>query len=389
MISSTLYSNGKNQFQNSVFSPREWSAPIMVSPKEIRALLDSFALCGRCIKCMRMLGLSYSHTRNRLEEASCQQVPYAEIDPDTRLIRTAVTDTPLLIAFADGDVFEIDTPQKPEFRMSMNCIPWQIGVDMTPPNVDANILFSPCIGQTITAVEMNTYIVEKDPMFYEAFGEPPYQREIVSDITLRLENGVGLQISTSIDYCVATCVNVNNADLEICFSELKQALFNWEDLHNDETTGFEAKSDTLFFGQKGAEYVRQPYMTLTAGHCANSAIRLSVSDFPVLGWCISLATGSWFDKYREYHFSRAKWNRILHKASRLLSAERFDVMFDALIAQQDKEAYMISKLDSSGATIWNDREKYKTQIADLRRWSQLVLKPHDTMDIYGFYAENP
>lgn len=59
MISNTIYSKGRDNFKGYTFSAREWSAPTMVSPKEIRERIDSFALCGRKIKRMRLIGLSY------------------------------------------------------------------------------------------------------------------------------------------------------------------------------------------------------------------------------------------------------------------------------------------------------------------------------------------
>lgn len=70
MISNTIYSKGRDNFKDYTFSAREWSAPTMVSPKEIRERIDSFALCGRKIKRMRLIGLSYFHTRDWVEEAA-------------------------------------------------------------------------------------------------------------------------------------------------------------------------------------------------------------------------------------------------------------------------------------------------------------------------------
>ncbi|MDO4515069.1 MAG: hypothetical protein Q4B72_13685, partial [Lachnospiraceae bacterium] len=76
MISNTIFSKGKDEFKDYTFSAREWSAPTMVSPKEIREMIDSFALCGRRIKRMRLIGLSYLHTRDWIEEAAYQQVKH-------------------------------------------------------------------------------------------------------------------------------------------------------------------------------------------------------------------------------------------------------------------------------------------------------------------------
>ena len=250
-------SNEKDIFTDYKFSAREWSAPVTSSLEEIREKIDSFALCDRKIARMRMIGLSYYHTRDWVEAAAYGQIEhlpeeerqrqsdYSVIDPAMQFYRYAEIDEPLLIEFEDGDVFEIDTPQVPLFQMSMNRIPWWIGAGTNQPNAEADIIFSPCIGQTITAVEVNTYVTDKDPMFRRAFDEPPYQREFVSHITLRLENGMGLQIAPDLDYCEVSCVDASGEMTKMRFSELKEALFNWEDLHNDEVTGFEAKSPIM------------------------------------------------------------------------------------------------------------------------------------------------
>ena len=76
MISNTIYSKGRDTFKDYTFSAREWSAPTMVSPKEIRERIDSFSLCGRKIKRMRLIGLSYCQTRDWVEEAAYRQVEH-------------------------------------------------------------------------------------------------------------------------------------------------------------------------------------------------------------------------------------------------------------------------------------------------------------------------
>lgn len=378
------------------FSARAWSAPTLVLPKEIRERIDSFALCDRKIKRMRLIGLSYFHTRDWVEEAAHRQVEhlpeedrqrrsnYPTIDPTMQFSRYAQIDEPILIEFEDGNVFEIDTPQDPEFRMSMNCIPWWINAGTNQPNIEADILFSPCIGQKVVSVEVNTYTTDKEPMFHSAFDDPPYQREFVSDVTLRLENGVGLQISPDIDYCEVACVDTSNEWVKISFSELKDALFNWEDLHNDEATGFEAESHMLFFGWKGADHTHQPYMTLSSSGNKDSCLHISVTDFLMLDWCISLALENWFDEYGEYHFNHKEWYDLLDEACRILSADDFDALFDEFIKRQGEGNFMIWKLNSRGASFWKERNKYRTQIKDIREWSDLVLGLNDTMDIYGF-----
>lgn len=384
---------GTDNFTDNTFSSREWSAPTLHSVKEIRERLESFALPGRRIKRMRMIGMSYYHTRDRIEETAYRQLEhltdaerqlksdYPTIDPGMQFPRCAEIDEPLLIEFEEGDVFEAYTPQEPEFRMSMNCIPWHIAAGTNQPNVEADILFSPCIGQEIAAYEVNTYMADKDPMYRGAFDEP---RELVSNVTLRLKNGLGLQISPYIDFCEVSCVDANNDWVKISFSELKGALFNWDDLHYDESTGFEAASCTLFFGEKGAKHVQEPCITLSSSGRPDSRLHIYVEDFLVLDWCISLAVGGRFDEFGEYHFTHDEWYAILHDADMLLSVESFDILFDELIERQGKQDYMLRNLNSHGAAFWANRGKYTAQINDLRKWSDIVLYSDCGMDICGF-----
>jgi len=96
-----------------------------------------------------MIGLSYFFTGDWIEDAVYIQLDnlpeeerqrksnYANIDHSAVLARSSQIDEPLLIRFEDDDPFEIDTPQQPEFRMSMNCIPWNIEAGTNAPNVNA------------------------------------------------------------------------------------------------------------------------------------------------------------------------------------------------------------------------------------------------------------
>lgn len=125
MLESTYYSNGKNNFKDNSFSAQEWSAPSIVSPAEIKSLVESFRLEGRIIKQIKMIGLAYNLRRDWIEERAYnfyeeldeevrqEKSDYFNIDPSMDFCRFAEIDEPLLIEFEDGDVFEIDTPQNP------------------------------------------------------------------------------------------------------------------------------------------------------------------------------------------------------------------------------------------------------------------------------------
>ena len=260
MISETLISKGKNNFDDYVFSSLEWSAPTMVSPEEIRRRLNSFKLTGRKITRLRFIGLSYFHTRDWIEDSAYNALPddmseeerqfksdYNNINPALELPRCSEIDEPFLICFENGDTFEIDAPQEPEFRFSLNCIPWNIDSGCNGPNLDANIFFAPCIGKRIVDVEVNTYLSDIDPMYGCLIDDLGEKYEMVSRIVLWLEGDIALSISACIDFCRIECIDRSNNILPIAFEELKSALFNWEDLHIDETVGFEAESSSFYF----------------------------------------------------------------------------------------------------------------------------------------------
>lgn len=243
MINESIASRGKNEFKNYTFSASEWSAPTMVSAEEIKKRINGFDLVGRKIEDLRMIGLSYFLRRDWIENAAYNALPddmdeeerqaksdYDNISSELKLSRSSQIDEPFLIRFEDGDVFEIDTPQVPEYRFSMNCIPWFINAGTNTPNVKANILFKPCIGRKIVEVAVDTYISDIDPMFGSTFDEFGTKHEMVSRIVIWLEGDIGISISGWVDFCEVACIDRNNAVLPIAFGELKPALFNWEDI---------------------------------------------------------------------------------------------------------------------------------------------------------------
>ncbi len=399
MLQATYYSSGKNDFKDFTFSAQEWSAPTMVDPNEIKARIASLRLEGRKIQNLRLIGLSYFHTRDWVESHAYDvlsdldekerqiQSNYNSIAPDTPFGRYAEIDEPLLIEFEDGDVFEIETPQEPEFRFSMNCIPWWIDAGTNLPNLDAEVFFSPCIGRTITGVEVKTYITDKDPMFRDYFDEEHSKKELVSHIVLRLDDGNGIRIGGMIDYCVVDYVDADGETLTIPFQELKTALFNWEDLHIDQVTGFEPEGSTFFFGKAGADHAEQPYITLAPLN-SESRLRISYSDFLLFDWIITWFTKQFFDEYGRYEFSASQWNSMLDEAERILMFDSFDNLFDYLtglgILYRTGYNVFLSSLNLHGADYWKHRDKYRTQLKDMREWTKLALPVNGTLNIYGF-----
>lgn len=239
MLEKTIWSNGKNQFINNTFDSHEWSAPIMVSTNEIEERIRPMNLIGRQIESVRVMGLSFWHTEDCIEDCAYNSLPeelseekkqfqsdYANISDDLMLARAALIDEPFLIKFADGDSFEIDTPQTPEYRFSLNCIPRNIKTNNRINNLDAVVLFSPVLNRKIVEVEIAKECVNRDQLCQSKFDEEGSTREIVDRIVLWLDNGIGLCISGWLDYCYVTCIDRENEALPISFGELKSALHN-------------------------------------------------------------------------------------------------------------------------------------------------------------------
>ena len=399
MLSDLLCDTNQDRFEGYKFSSKAWSAPCLEDPKEIRALLDSFHLVGRKIKKLRLIGLNYLLVRDRIEDSvygSLADFPederqkrsdYKNIAPGSLFARSAQIDEPLLIMFEDDEVFEIDTPQEPVFRMSMNHIPWWIDAGCNLPNVYADVLFSSCLGKKITDVEVHTYKTKKHPMYRCPFDVAPFEREFVECIVLRFEDGTGLSVGGWIDFALVQSIDCNNNEMSITWEELQPGLFNWEDLHNDLVTGYEAESPTLFFGRKGSDHADTPFMSISSDS-SDSALHIPVDHFDLLGWCFSKFTNSFFDEYGEYHFTYEQWHSILKEALHILDIPTFDELFDYVVSwnirNRPGQNYMLILMNSSGTEYWKERERYRVQLKDVINWTSLVLNHDDKMNIYGF-----
>ncbi len=398
MRSGTVLSDGKDSFKDNIFSAREWSAPTMVLAADIRDRINSFNLCGKKIRDLKFVGLDYSHTRDIIEDSAYAQLgelsdeerqlssDYKSIDPKMKFPRCALIGDPFLIEFEDGDIFEIDTPQSPEYRMSMNCISWWIDSGANPPNSSASLLFDPCIGQAIVDVEANAFITDKDPMFYRELDEEPFEREIVSNIVLRLENGWGIRISPWLDHCRVECIDDQDRVTEMDFALLRDALFNYEDIRIDESCGFEARSSMIFFGEAGKSCVGRPSLPLSPPDSEDSVLYIHLSDFTALEWSITHITEHSFDEFKNYRFSYKEWFLVLEDALRLLSVKTFDELFDETIGWNIKTGdnnCMLYRLNTQGEKFWNKQDQYRILVEDVIEWSKTVLDENGTLEIWG------
>ena len=67
-MNNTVQHVEKDNFSNNEFSAKEWSAPTLSNPDEIKTRIASFKLEGRKIKRMKFIGLSYYHTRDWISQ---------------------------------------------------------------------------------------------------------------------------------------------------------------------------------------------------------------------------------------------------------------------------------------------------------------------------------
>lgn len=396
-----------DNFSKGEFSWREWSAPEFTSAAELREYLDSLNLVGRKIKELKMIGYSYMHTRDWVEESAychyksllddkseiARLSDYDNIDPDLLYDRYAQIDEPLLIRFEDEDRLEIICPVEGKTQVSMNHIPWWIDAGTNLPNEDANILFSDCIGQTIAKVEVYSHkwvtVSESEDgrarsitLVLDEEGDSAYE------VILRFENGCGLSLMAEChDYCAVYSINENNKANQLPFRDLKEGLFNQEDLCTDPVTGFEASTWRFHFGKKGQEHTDEPFMTLRPSG-VDTKMFVSVDDFLLFDMSIMCIKKDWFDEYGEYVFNYSEWQEVLSTAQSILDYSSFDDLFDHMIGLNivDRRGNNIPlcMLNTQGASFWNYRDDYIRQLKDMREWTGLTMKENDTMGIYGF-----
>lgn len=229
-----FYSDGKNQFKDNCFSWWEWSAPFIISPDEIKSRLDAMSLVGRTVKNLRLMGICENYTEYELEEKAYCALPddmpeeerqrlsdYENISDSLLLSRSAIVDSPFLIRFEDDDIFEICTGQGPEYRFSINNIPWNIKADWYCENVDAEIMFEAFLGKRIVDVELTIVNKEIDSTSDDEIGS------YVSRIVLWLEGDIGICISDGwFDWCEISCIDRSNEPLKLTLGELKRGLHN-------------------------------------------------------------------------------------------------------------------------------------------------------------------
>ncbi len=389
-----------DKFADFEFSARAWSAKRMTDPEEIRHAISLLHLEDRTIEQIKFIGLCYNLRRDNLEdcvynyydqigemeeEEKQRKSDYDNIDPQYSFYRWAEIDEPLLIRFADGDCFEIKAPFAAAYRFSMNKIPWNISAGINQPNAEANTVLGPAIGKTIVAVEIDKASKDSAPSYFEDFLAGDLE-EYVAGIILRLEDGSGIRVYGDLDFTWVEYIGSDNETAGIPFKELKEGLFNFEDLHYDESVDFYSISPAFFFGKCGAKHVDTPCTMLVPGD-GKTEMNIYNCDFDLFDWAITAATGSYYE-FDDYDFSSKEWAAILDQAEKLLSFESFDDLFEyvRLLKKPDGTPNwgLFHSINCSGADFWSKRRRYKDQLISMRKWTDLTMSEDDHMRIIGY-----
>lgn len=375
--------------QWSYFSNETWSAQMINNAEEGKVVINSLQLEGRTIKYLNLVGRSYFHTRDDIEDYAYNVLEkydeperqlrssYANIDRSIMYPRTCLVYEPLIIEFEDGDSLAVLAKSESVYKLGINSIPRSVDTYLGERNLDANVIFSPCLGATIESVQL--------PMIGESEGS---ENKSFS-IRFLLDNGTSLEIGGAFDGCVVTCFDKDGSQQMISFMELKTGLFNWEDLHTDEETGFVADSPTVFFGQMGSEHVVPPYISLCPDNDLSRArMHINYGDFFLLDWSISILKKERYQGLENYSFTEGEWLTILDTAEKTISFSTFDKMFDYVVSLNVRGEgdynIMLGAINSVGPAVWSKKESLRVQIRDIREWSNKVLPVYHKMEVEGF-----
>ena len=88
-----------------------------------------------------------------------------------------------------------------------------------------------------------------------------------------------------------------------------------------------------------------------------------------------------FDEYGDYDLSFTTWNDILTEAQKITDFELFDDLFDYM---SSKTEYGLMYMNHNGAHFWRNKNRYLSQLKDIKEWSELTMIHKDNISIYGF-----
>lgn len=359
-----------------------WSAKPIVSSAEIRTLLDSFRLVGRTIRHVWTESHDYYHSADDLENAIYNDLKdrlglsepevqagssFHSFDGRARIARCMEIDEPFVIEFDSRETFEIDVTLAPTYRISMNRIPRRL-LDNRFDNVDPQVMFAPVLGRTITAVDVRTVPEGEDD-------------ETVDAILFRLDDGNTLEIQGWFDFLDVALLDRDGKPLAESLATLRCGFFNYEDLHYDRLTGFEAKDSTLLFGQKGRTKLGEFAMTLTLLNPTGSIRNQALVDRRdalglALGICAKCPVA--FSTKNPLDWSREECFAVLDTGKRFLAGPRLsdDASPAArLFFETPPSAWSIAWSHNDEDRMNIKRNRQLLCLDEIRRWIFAALPP--------------
>lgn len=157
--------------------------------EEARDCFAKLHLEGKTIKSIRILGHDYDHStacyrekwndycrQNNIQkkDISTEEMlnnVYNLIPDDAQCWRSVTLNEPLIMEFTDGQRLEMDADMiANEIRLSVNEIPLDAIPTNDPNNIDGNVIFSSCLGKTITEIEF-LWIKEFESVFQFNFND--------------------------------------------------------------------------------------------------------------------------------------------------------------------------------------------------------------------------
>lgn len=357
------------------FDATFWSAPTVGTISGIRALLDSFRLAGRNIRHVWTTSHDYQHSAAPLENAVFNDLlnrvglsesdahagaSMASFDPRARIARCMELDQPFVIEFDSRETFEIDVTNAPEYRISMNRIPRRL-LENRFDNVDPEVMFAPVLGRTIASIDLRTFPDGADD-------------ETVEAVLFRLDDGNTLKLQGWFDFLEVSLLSPDGHPLTESAIALRQGFFNYEDLHSDPRTGFEAKDATLWFGPKGRSRLGRHAMVLTlSGPSGKRRARAFVDCRDALGLVLGICARrpDALAMREPSDWSAEEWLDVLETGRRLLAGPR-------LSDNGSPAARLFFEPPCSRGAVWADgsdeemmerkRKRLLACLDEIRRW---------------------
>ena len=372
-----------DSFPGGVFNPVNWSAETVTDVTAMRKLLDSFCLVGKRISNVWTESFDFLNNKEGLEDAVFSDLVdrlglpeeaaragssiYA-LDERAEIIRGMEIDTPFVIEFDTRETFEMDVEIAPAYLISMNKIPVRL-LKGKYDNVNPGVMFSPVVGCTITAVDFK--VVPEGG-----------QEDSVQAILFRLDNGFTLELEGFFDFLDVTLLDHKGKPCNVSVADLREGLFNYEDLHFDPATGFEAKNALLWFGWKGRQKLGEYAVCLTPILCGEMS-RLSESVLVDIRDAVGIVFGLWsvrpesFANSRPVELSNAEWRAVLGDGDAFLSGGRL-ASGDSPLAWLLSESQPLSfddqdDTDSCKTARLRKLDRLRQCLSEIRRWVDKVL----------------